>query len=113
MSETKTKYAYVGFIGYNENDIKNLVAYTCAGDCLAPDIQDGDIVIINTVLKPRFNDFVFVRHSSGEVHLAKYTARYVPGPLYLVNEHDSWPVADGDSLFPVVGIKRRIKGEGN
>lgn len=89
---------------------EDLEAYRVKGNCLNPDIEDGDDIIVNKRLSPGIGDIVIAYHPDGKSHLARYCIDQVPGKPYLLNGDGKWPISPGDIFKVVIAVSRKLKG---
>ena len=87
-------------------DISNLVAVICRGNCLEPDICDGDYLIFDTKLRPEIGDFVCYKGIGYRLQVNK------AGHLILKNGHNTiLPPVDNNYEGVVVQRNRKLRGE--
>jgi len=96
-------YAYLHRVGPAP---QTLEGYRVKGDCLRPEIQDGDIVIVD-----RAGDIdsgnIILCCVNDEVHIGRL--RKIGGEFFLENNHARFKMDDISILAPVIEVVRRLK----
>jgi hypothetical protein len=84
-------------------DTSNLIAAVCSGNCLEPDICDGDYLVFNTKSKPEIGDFVCYKGIGYQLQVSE------DGHTILRNGHEaiSAPV-DNNYDGVVIQINRKL-----
>jgi len=87
-------------------DTSNLIAAICNGNCLDPNIRDGDYRVFDTKLKPEIGDFVCYKGVGYRLQVNK------GGHLILKNGHNTiLPPVDNNYDGVVVQRNRKLRGE--
>lgn len=109
MSEMIESLKPTGYIHYplrQSERIQDIEAYKVKGDCLAPEICDGDFLIINKSLTPKDNDIV-VAYWRGIV--ARYRISQ-DDQSYLENGYGVYEIPCSATCGVVVAINRKLRG---
>lgn len=85
---------------------KNLEAYIVHGDHLSPEINDGDVVIVDRKCAADHGDVVACVIEN-EVHLVR--VHKVAGEIWLEDNHGKFKYVDSDHASPVIESIRRMK----
>jgi len=85
-------------------DISNLRITIATGDCLEPDICDGDYVTLNTKLKPEIGDFVCYKGIGYQLQVNE------DGHTILKNGHGEILQSDDNYDGVVVQMNRKLGG---
>lgn len=91
------------FPKHNEN-IQDLEGYPVQGDCLAPVVCDGDIVIINKSLAPEDGDMVIAWWD----RIGGYYCRNQDGQPYLKNGSGIYEIPSGATCSVVIEVIRKL-----
>lgn len=85
---------------------RNLEGYIAQGNCLEPDIKDGNIIIIDRDAQIDNGDIVAAL-VDGELYLARL--RKIAGELYLENNNGRIKLEEAQVSAPVIEVRRRLK----
>lgn len=87
-------------------DTSNLIAIVCNGNCLQPDICDGDYLTLDTKLKPEIGDFICYKGIGYRLQLNEDAHPILKNGYNTISP----PVNDNyDGV--VVQINRKLRGE--
>jgi SOS-response transcriptional repressor LexA len=87
--------------------IQDIEAYIVKGNCMSPDVIEGDRLIINRSLAPQDGDII-VAYWRGMV--AYYRINQDAEP-YLQNGHGIYEIPTNAVCGVVIGISRKLRGE--
>ncbi len=82
-----------------------LQGFPIRGDCMEPDIKEGDVVIVDTRAEVGVNSTV-VCCRDGDVHIGRL--RRIAGELFVENGHGRFPLADCSPVAKVVRLEREL-----
>lgn len=85
---------------------QTLEGYIVHGECLKPEIQDGDIIVVDREGAIDNGDVV-VSLIGGEVHLGRL--RKIAEQFFLENNHRRFKLEDCFTIAPVIQVTRRLK----
>lgn len=85
---------------------RRLEAYITRGNCLTPEIQDGNIVVIDREGPIDEGDIVACVVGD-ELHIARL--RKIAGELYLENNHGRYKLSEALIAAPVIEVRRKLK----
>lgn len=85
---------------------KGLEAYIVDGNCLSPDIENKDVVIIDRERTIEQGDIVAVLYQ-GQMHLGKI--KKIADETYIENSHGRFKLKDCPIAAPVIQVVRRLK----
>jgi transcriptional regulator with XRE-family HTH domain len=85
---------------------RNLEGYIVRGECLTPEIQDKDIIIIDRDAEIQIGDIVACMVNS-VIHLARL--RRIGGELFLENNTHRMRLEEATIAAPVIEVRRRLK----
>jgi len=100
---TAMDYCYLGNVSPAQ---KTLEGYLITGDCLKPEIKDGDIVIVDREGGIENGNIVLCQVDS-EVHIGRL--RKIAGDYFLENNHARFKLEDISVMAPVIEVVRRLK----
>ena len=89
-------------------DIEDLEAYPVRGNCLMPEVCDGDIVIINKSLTLEDGDIVIVPWK----RIVAYYRINQDGQPYLKNGSGTYEIPSGATCKVVVEVNRKLNKGG-
>ncbi|MDH5696847.1 MAG: S24 family peptidase, partial [Dehalococcoidia bacterium] len=81
-------------------------AYIARGDCLEPEISDGNIIIIDRDGQIEHGDIVACLVKD-ELHLARL--KKIAGEIYLENNHGRMKLEECQVVAPVIQVRRDLK----
>ena len=84
---------------------KDLYAYKVQGDCLAPEIQDGDRLILDRRADVEAGDIIAAQ-VQGMVHIGRL--KKVGDELWLENNHGRFKLEDCEIVAKVIEVNRRL-----
>lgn len=85
---------------------KDLYAYRVQGDCLKPEINDGDTIIVDRRSDVEVGDIAACQ-VKGEVHIGRL--KKVADELWLENNHGRFKLEDCEIVALVIEVNRRLK----
>jgi len=85
---------------------KSLEGYRVKGDCLTPEVQDGDVVVVDRDGDIESGNLV-VCLIDDEVHLGRF--RKIAGDYFLENRHRRYKLDECSVIAPVIQVSRRVK----
>ncbi len=86
---------------------KSLEGYKVKGDCLSPEIQNGDTVVVDRDGDIESGNLVICLVEGDEVHLGRL--RKIAGDYFLENKHRRFKLEECSVIAPVIQVNRRLK----
>jgi len=85
---------------------KRLEGYIVHGDCLLPDIQDGDVIIVDREGAVDIGNIIACLYQ-GELHMGRL--RKIADELHLENNHGRIKLDECQVAAPVIEVRRKLK----
>jgi transcriptional regulator with XRE-family HTH domain len=100
-----TEYVPVARSKVGAVDPDRLKAFPVRGMCMSPEIEEGDVVIVDTRAEINVNNIVACQYN-GEVHIGRIMK--IDGHLYLQNGHGRYPFEECHPAIRVIKLERDL-----
>lgn len=100
-----TEYIPVARSKVGALDPDRLKAFPVKGMCMSPEIEEGDIVIVDTRAEINVNNIVACQYD-GEMHIGRIMK--IDGKLYLQNGHGRYPFEECQPAIRVIKLERNL-----